>query len=44
MAHSSRETHSNAILGRASTPDEAAFLPEPGSRFQDHSGFFRRYN
>jgi uncharacterized protein (DUF924 family) len=28
-----RYPHRNAILGRASTPDEAAFLDEPGSRF-----------
>jgi uncharacterized protein (DUF924 family) len=44
MAHFSRETRSNAILGRASTPDEVAFLQEPGSRFQDPSGISRRYN
>lgn len=28
-----RFPHRNAILGRASTPEEAAFLEEPGSRF-----------
>ena len=28
-----RFPHRNAILGRTSTPDEAAFLTEPGSRF-----------
>jgi uncharacterized protein (DUF924 family) len=28
-----RYPHRNAILGRATTPDEAAFLAEPGSRF-----------
>jgi uncharacterized protein (DUF924 family) len=28
-----RYPHRNAILGRASTPDEIAFLQEPGSRF-----------
>jgi uncharacterized protein (DUF924 family) len=28
-----RFPHRNAILGRASTPDEEAFLREPGSRF-----------
>ena len=28
-----RYPHRNAILGRASTPDEIAFLAEPGSRF-----------
>ena len=28
-----RFPHRNAILGRHSTPDEAAFLQEPGSRF-----------
>jgi uncharacterized protein (DUF924 family) len=28
-----RYPHRNAILGRASTPEEAAFLKEPGSRF-----------
>ena len=28
-----RYPHRNAILGRASTADEAAFLREPGSRF-----------
>jgi len=28
-----RYPHRNAILGRASTPDEIAFLREPGSRF-----------
>jgi uncharacterized protein (DUF924 family) len=28
-----RFPHRNSILGRASTPEEAAFLEEPGSRF-----------
>jgi len=28
-----RYPHRNAILGRASTPEEIAFLGEPGSRF-----------
>jgi uncharacterized protein (DUF924 family) len=28
-----RFPHRNDILGRASTPDEVAFLKEPGSRF-----------
>jgi uncharacterized protein (DUF924 family) len=28
-----RFPHRNAILGRVSTPDEAAFLEQPGSRF-----------
>jgi len=28
-----RYPHRNAILGRASTPEEIAFLREPGSRF-----------
>jgi uncharacterized protein (DUF924 family) len=28
-----RYPHRNAILGRASTPEEDAFLREPGSRF-----------
>lgn len=28
-----RYPHRNAILGRASTPDEIAFLQQPGSRF-----------
>jgi uncharacterized protein (DUF924 family) len=28
-----RYPHRNAILGRASTPEEVAFLSEPGSRF-----------
>ena len=28
-----RFPHRNAILGRASTPEEAAFLAQPGSRF-----------
>ena len=28
-----RYPHRNAILGRASTPEEVAFLQEPGSRF-----------
>jgi uncharacterized protein (DUF924 family) len=28
-----RYPHRNAILGRASTPEEVAFLAEPGSRF-----------
>ncbi|MFO1413458.1 MAG: DUF924 family protein [Burkholderiales bacterium] len=28
-----RYPHRNAILGRASTPEETAFLAEPGSRF-----------
>jgi uncharacterized protein (DUF924 family) len=28
-----RYPHRNAILGRASTPEEIAFLAEPGSRF-----------
>ena len=28
-----RYPHRNAILGRASTPEEIAFLQEPGSRF-----------
>jgi uncharacterized protein (DUF924 family) len=28
-----RYPHRNAILGRASTPEEIAFLQEPGSSF-----------
>lgn len=28
-----RYPHRNAILGRASTPEEIAFLQQPGSRF-----------
>jgi uncharacterized protein (DUF924 family) len=28
-----RYPHRNAILGRASTPEEIAFLEQPGSRF-----------
>ena len=28
-----RFPHRNAILGRASTPEEIAFLEQPGSRF-----------
>ncbi len=28
-----RFPHRNAILGRASTPEEIAFLQQPGSRF-----------
>lgn len=28
-----RYPHRNEVLGRASTPEEAAFLMEPGSRF-----------
>jgi uncharacterized protein (DUF924 family) len=28
-----RYPHRNSLLGRASTPDEEAFLREPGSRF-----------
>jgi len=28
-----RYPHRNAILGRVSTPEEIAFLQEPGSRF-----------
>lgn len=33
IARFGRFPHRNAILGRASTPDEIAFLREPGSRF-----------
>jgi uncharacterized protein (DUF924 family) len=33
IARFGRFPHRNAILGRASTPDEEAFLREPGSRF-----------
>ena len=33
IARFGRFPHRNAILGRASTPDEEAFLQEPGSRF-----------
>jgi uncharacterized protein (DUF924 family) len=33
IARFGRFPHRNAILGRASTPDEAAFLQQPGSRF-----------
>lgn len=28
-----RFPHRNAVLGRASTPEELAFLKQPGSRF-----------
>ena len=28
-----RYPHRNAILGRGSTPEEVAFLAQPGSRF-----------
>jgi uncharacterized protein (DUF924 family) len=33
IARFGRFPHRNAILGRASTPDEEAFLRQPGSRF-----------
>ena len=33
IARFGRYPHRNAILGRASTPEEIAFLAEPGSRF-----------
>ncbi|GAB4474210.1 MAG: DUF924 family protein [Burkholderiaceae bacterium] len=33
IARFGRYPHRNAILGRASTPDEMAFLRQPGSRF-----------
>ena len=33
IARFGRFPHRNAILGRPSTPDETAFLAEPGSRF-----------
>jgi len=33
IARFGRYPHRNAILGRASTPEELAFLEEPGSRF-----------
>ena len=33
IARFGRFPHRNAILGRASTPEEAAFLQQPGSRF-----------
>jgi uncharacterized protein (DUF924 family) len=33
IARFGRFPHRNAILGRAPTPDEAAFLRQPGSRF-----------
>jgi uncharacterized protein (DUF924 family) len=33
IARFGRFPHRNALLGRASTPDEEAFLKEPGSRF-----------
>lgn len=33
IARFGRFPHRNAILGRTSTSDEAAFLTEPGSRF-----------
>lgn len=33
VARFGRFPHRNAILGRASTPEEAAFLSEPGSSF-----------
>jgi uncharacterized protein (DUF924 family) len=33
VARFGRYPHRNAILGRASTPEEIAFLREPGSRF-----------
>jgi uncharacterized protein (DUF924 family) len=33
VARFGRFPHRNAILGRTSTPDEIAFLQEPGSRF-----------
>ncbi len=37
-----RFPHRNAILGRASTPEEEAFLREPGSRVLGLSAFNRR--
>ena len=33
IARFGRFPHRNAILGRATTPDEAAFLAQPGSSF-----------
>ena len=33
IARFGRFPHRNAILGRASTPEEAAFLQQPGSSF-----------
>ncbi len=33
IARFGRYPHRNAVLGRVSTPDEVAFLAEPGSRF-----------
>ena len=33
IARFGRFPHRNAILGRASTPEEAAFLAQPGSGF-----------
>lgn len=33
IARFGRFPHRNAILGRASTPEEIAFLQEPGSSF-----------
>jgi uncharacterized protein (DUF924 family) len=33
IARFGRFPHRNAILGRASTPEEAEFLRQPGSRF-----------
>lgn len=33
IARFGRFPHRNAVLGRASTPDELAFLKQPGSRF-----------
>jgi uncharacterized protein (DUF924 family) len=33
VARFGRFPHRNAILGRASTPEEIAFLKEPGSSF-----------
>jgi uncharacterized protein (DUF924 family) len=33
IARFGRFPHRNAILGRASTPEEAEYLSQPGSRF-----------
>jgi uncharacterized protein (DUF924 family) len=33
IARFGRYPHRNAILGRASTPEEVVFLSQPGSRF-----------
>ena len=33
IARFGRYPHRNALLGRESTPEEQAFLNEPGSRF-----------